>query len=147
MNAELPAASGLICAAASKGLLGEGRGVRAPRALVVDDDPCARIYVSRVLQELGFRVDTADCLRSAVEVISGPWFDVVVSDGHLPDGLGPMVLDRVRNRGRDGDPGTARMLGMTASQDVDLRRAFLEAGAGLVLTKPVPLTTLRAAVR
>lgn len=147
MNAELPAASGLLCAAVSKGVCAEGAGARMPRALVVDDDPCARIYVSRVLEGLGFRVDTADCLRSAVEVISGPWFDVVVSDGHLPDGMGPMVLDRVRDRGRDGDPGSARMLGMTASQDMDLRRAFLDAGAGVVLTKPVALTTLRAAVQ
>lgn len=76
----------------------------------------------------------------------GPRFDVVVSDGHLPDGLGPMVLDRVRSRGRDGNRADARMFGMTASLDGDLRRAFFDAGAGLVMTKPVALTTLRAVV-
>jgi len=130
----------------SKGLCAEGHASRRPRALVVDDDPCARLYVRRVLEGLGFRVDTADSVRSALEAISGPCFDVVVSDGHLPDGLGPMVLDRVRTRGRDGGPVEARMIGMTASLDGDLRRAFLDAGAGLVMTKPVALTTLRAAV-
>ncbi len=130
----------------SKGLCAEGCVQRKRRALVVDDDPCARLYVTRVLEGLGFRVDTAECVRSATLAIAGPWFDVVVSDGHLPDGLGPMVLDRVRSRGRDGDPGVTRMFGMTASTDGELRRAFLDAGAGVVMIKPVPLTMLRAVV-
>lgn len=146
MRTQPPSSDGAPAAGASKGFCAEGLPTRIPRALVVDDDPCARLYVRRVLEGLGFRVDTADCLRSAVEAISGPCFDVVVSDGHLPDGLGPMVLERVRSRGRDGDLEATRMFGMTASLDGDLRRAFLDAGAGLVMTKPVALTTLRAAV-
>ncbi len=146
MKHDPPSSDGIPAARASKGHCAEGHPTRIPRALVVDDDPCARLYVRRVLEGLGFRVHTADSVRSALEAISGPSFDVVVSDGHLPDGLGPMVLDRVRTRGRDGGRAVARMFGMTASLDGDLRRAFLDAGAGLVMTKPVALTTLRAAV-
>jgi two-component system phosphate regulon sensor histidine kinase PhoR len=66
--------------------------------LLVDDEPGIRSGASEILALEGYSVDSADCGRSALELIENKTYDVVLMDYRLPDVDGLTLLQAVRNK-------------------------------------------------
>ena len=60
----------------------------SPRILVVDDEPCIRTFVQRVLETAGWTVSCAGCAREALTKASEVAFDMMISDIVMPGGDG-----------------------------------------------------------
>lgn len=113
-----------------------------PRVLLAEDDPVSRVFLESALQALPVRVDTADCLATAIELATSHRYDLWLLDAHLPDGSGAQLLASLRQRAAD-TPAWAH----TATNDPTVRQKLLEAGFGEVLVKPLTVAALQAAVR
>ena len=69
------------------------------RLLVVDDDPVARLVLSRILARLGHQTYTASNVAGGVDVALQAQPDLVFSDFDMPDGTGDDLLTTVRQCG------------------------------------------------
>ena len=58
------------------------------RILFVEDDDQVRILVEGALEDEGFDVDTASTVGGARQLLATNRFDLVFTDGRLPDGDG-----------------------------------------------------------
>jgi DNA-binding response OmpR family regulator len=115
-----------------------GRGITV---LLVEDDPDMRWAVRDVLLMRGFVVNTAEDGLQAVECASRRNYDVLVCDVRLP-GLDGLSVARIVRR---LTPQT-RVLLMTAFPEWKVSDAAAEAGVVAVLSKPLNLAVLTAAV-
>lgn len=66
------------------------------RLLVVDDDPVARLVLSRILTRLGHQTDTAVDVASGLDLAVTAPPDLVFSDLQLPDGTADDLLAAMR---------------------------------------------------
>ncbi len=112
----------------------------APHVLLVDDEPGIRIALEANFRRAGWRVDAAAGVQAARELMDRVTYDLVVSDGRMPDGDGFEVLEHVRAV----SPGTGCIL-LTAFGSVPQAVRALQDGAVDYLTKPVPFDQLQAA--
>jgi CheY-like chemotaxis protein len=69
-----------------------------PRVLVVDDSPVIRDIIGEVLTAAGMDVKSATDGRTALELMEGEQFDLVVSDIEMPKMDGLELLQAVRQR-------------------------------------------------
>ncbi len=120
---------------------------RAYRILVVDDEETIRSMLRDLLSANGHQVDDAVDTRSAVQLLRGREYDVVLTDLMLPDGDGLEVLRIARSRPYDPE-----VLVITAYGSIDSAVEAVRAGAFDYLTKPLAtqkllLTVDRAAER
>jgi DNA-binding NtrC family response regulator len=60
----------------------------AARILLVEDDEQVRQLVDEVLRDAGYAVDTASDVATAEALLASERFDLVLTDGRLPDGTG-----------------------------------------------------------
>jgi CheY-like chemotaxis protein len=75
----------------------EGR----PAALVVEDDEIVRSFLARVLERLGYRVDSAGSAAEAKALATtGPAYAIVLLDGLLPDQHGLRLARRLVDQPR-----------------------------------------------
>ncbi len=72
---------------------------QAGRALVVEDDPVCRVYLTHLLSNLGYQVDTAGDDQEAFHHVSRRRYKVVTLDGHLPGADGPSVYRTMTSQG------------------------------------------------
>ena len=114
---------------------------RTRRILLVDDHADTLRTMAGILNKWGYAVETADCVRSALEVAERKPFDILVSDIGLPDGSGLEIMREVRNR--YGIHGCALSgYGM----DEDLRNSR-DAGFDAHLIKPINFQDLRSVLQ
>jgi two-component system sensor histidine kinase/response regulator len=113
------------------GLFGEGS---PPRVLTVDDHEENRVWLSLLLQQIGFDVRRAANGAEALDVFDTWAPHVVLMDLHMPvmDGFTAMRAIRARPAGR-----ATAIVAVTASAFDDTREAIFEAGADGWLRKPV----------
>nr|WP_231118103.1 response regulator [Lysobacter silvisoli] len=114
---------------------------RAPRLLLVEDDPTSRTFLTAALQALPAEVDAADSLAAAVTLGNAQDYALWLFDANLPDGSGVELLARLRAR----HPRTPA-LAHTAAADADVLDTLIAAGFVEVLVKPLPAAAVRAAV-
>lgn len=114
-----------------------------PKLLVVDDNLLALRFFSEALATLGIDCVTAVDARSALAASAAAAFDLLLIDARLPDQPGTAVLAAIRNG--NGPSRTAPALATTAAGD-SAGAALLVAGFAAVITKPVHIETLRAAL-
>lgn len=112
------------------------------RFLVVEDEMRIADFLQRGLESAGYAVDLAGDGRSAIELIHGHDYDLIVLDMMLPDMDGLAVLERIRNR-----KGSPPVLILSARGSVDDRVKGLETGADDYLVKPFAFVELLARVR
>ena len=106
--------------------------------LVVDDDDDATALMALLLGRKGYRVKTAGTLTQARSLLGACHFDALVTDLHLPDGMGIELLDKGRPEG------LLKAIVVTGAAD-DLARGLPKL-FDLVLKKPVDSQALLKAL-
>lgn len=112
------------------------------RILLVEDERRIADFLGRGLESAGYAVDVAGDGATAVELVHGTDYDMVILDLMLPDIDGLQVLEKIRNR-KTNPP----VLILSARAAVDDRVKGLELGADDYLTKPFAFVELLARVR
>jgi two-component system chemotaxis response regulator CheY len=109
------------------------------RVLVADDDAVIRRVLAGMLARAGFDVATAADGAIALELDRVTAFDIVVVDYNMPTPGLDVVRELRARRGR-----APYLVVLTGECDADVR--CVEAGADLVLVKPVAAAALRRAL-
>jgi signal transduction histidine kinase len=120
------------------------RAVVAPGTLlVIDDDENNRDVLSRRLVRQGHVVTVADSGMSALMLMQGTAFDVVLLDIMMPDMDGYAVLHEIKN-----DPSLQHIpvIMISALNEVQSVVRCIEAGADDYLTKPFNPVVLKARI-
>jgi DNA-binding response OmpR family regulator len=118
-------------------------GDRAPRVLVVDDNPTVREFLAEVLTSWGpfeanpCDVDDASGVQSALQSLSSNDFDLVLLDMVLDDGNGLQVLEEMKDK--ESSP---PIVIVSADDPPDLRKKCLDMGAAAFLRKGDGVETL-----
>jgi CheY-like chemotaxis protein len=108
-----------------------------PSILVVDDDPDNCRNLADILEDLGYRVDTAQSGPDAIELARRTSYDIALLDLRMP-GMDGLELYRELKRIR---PGAVALL-VTAYSGGGKAEEALTAGMWKVVTKPVDLAKL-----
>ncbi len=114
----------------------------AERILIVDDEQSIREFLSILLEEEGYVVETADSVQSALERLQVKAAPVVICDLKLPDGTGLDVLKHVRTHHI-----SSRFIIITAHTTPQHALESLRAGAAEYLSKPFDVEELKLIVR
>ena len=69
------------------------------RILLAEDDADVLVVVEHVLLDGGYEVDPATNLRDARELLQSRDYDLVLTDGRLPDGTGMELADVAQEKG------------------------------------------------
>lgn len=109
------------------------------RVLIVDDDPKTARILRKALEADHFAVDLATDGEEALQLSTEVDYDALIIDWMLPKLDGMAVLKRLR---RTGSP--ARVLFLSARNEIADRVAALQAGADDFLAKPFSYEELRA---
>ncbi|HEU5195153.1 MAG TPA: ATP-binding protein, partial [Methylomirabilota bacterium] len=115
------------------------------RILVVDDDDDARRFVTSVLSGCGADVRPASSAERALDVLSGTYVDVLVSDIGMPGADGYDLITRVRALEREHG-GRIPAIALTAYASEEDRDRALAIGFSVHLAKPVSPGALARAV-
>ncbi|WP_370679698.1 sigma-54-dependent transcriptional regulator [Comamonas sp. GB3 AK4-5] len=114
----------------------------AATLLVVADDPALRVLYELTLLREGYRVETATSVSDAKERLEICLFDALITDMHLPDGLGAQLLHGLRTQQRSerciliANPGAA---GCATASEAQAQHPH----AFACLSQPVDLQQLR----
>ena len=106
-------------------------------AFILDDDPVSLRFLSELLEEEGFEVNTAQSLGAAKEALSRKPADTLLLDLMLPDGSGLDLLKELENRFR------IQVIVLTAHASVETIADALRLGACDYLTKPIDIGRLK----
>ena len=110
------------------------------RVLLVEDDLHVRPVFEELLIEAGHQVDTAESYREAAKLLSLNDYDLLLTDGQLPDGTGIMLADEVRAKGMAALIITGYPLGLLQ------RNKTVNLEDYTILRKPIAPSALLAAV-
>ena len=103
------------------------------RLLVVDDSQTARNYHLRILQSVGYVVDTASDGASALEKLTMHQYHMIITDVNMTSMNG---LEFVRRLRRIEAYQFAPVIIVSTERDAEDKRQGYLAGASLYLTKP-----------
>lgn len=111
--------------------------------LVVDDDPVVLIVTSRILGARGFRCETVQDGREAVDRAVAFGADVVLLDVHMEPISGATALARLRS---DYRTALTPVICVTSDRDPATLVALLGAGADDYIGKPFKADELEARI-
>jgi response regulator of citrate/malate metabolism len=114
------------------------KACKAPRVLVVDDEPNLVELVGDVTRQIHGNVITATNVAQARKILASQEIEVLVLDVHLPDGDGLSLLPAVQQK----QP-TATTIVMTGEPSVDRVISAMRQGAVDFLPKPFSADQLR----
>lgn len=114
------------------------------RALVADDDSVNQLVATTMLARLGCEVVVANNGAEAVRQVGRAYFDFVLMDVHMPeqDGVSATAEIRASKPPWAGIP----IIAVTAATNQEERDRCLAAGMDAVVTKPIVLSELVAAL-
>ncbi len=75
------------------------RGMAVKRILLVEDDPDVRPLMAHVLMGAGYAVDVVEGVAAARALLASGIYDLVLTDGRLPDGSGIDLAGEAKGRG------------------------------------------------
>jgi diguanylate cyclase (GGDEF)-like protein/PAS domain S-box-containing protein len=104
---------------------------RAPRLLLVDDEPRLLSSLYELLNNRGYELVTADSGRAALDQLSRTRFDLVLLDLRLPDMSGHQIMDFINQMEID-----AEVIVMSGEVGIDAAIGALKRGAYDYLRKP-----------
>jgi len=120
---------------------GDAVGAANLAILLVEDHADTAAALSRLLTQLGNRVEVADSLSSALHMAHANDFQLIISDIGLPDGTG---LDLIASLPLHRRPKAIALSGFGMEDDIQRSR---DAGFAEHLTKPVDISRLEAAIK
>lgn len=109
--------------------------------LLIEDEAGIAQMISVQLQLVGYRVNTAADMQSALKSEHLPNAEVIILDWMLPDGEGPQVIPQIRKQSN------APILMLTARSEIVDKLVGFEAGADDYLTKPFDMMELIARIK
>jgi DNA-binding response OmpR family regulator len=112
------------------------------RVLCVDDEHPIRTLLQSQLEQEGYDADIAADGDVAIEKLDAAPFDVVLLDIRMPKVGGIDVLKHIRDRGIK-----ARVIMLTAVDDLTIAMESVRLGASDYLTKPFDTEDLFSAIR
>ena len=112
------------------------------RIMVVDDDQSVRIFLTKALEEYGYKVAAADGGRSALKLVVEFKPDLVLLDVRMPEMNGVEVLKNLT----ETHPGLPVIM-LTGMSDTKLLEQTFDIGAVDFITKPVLASVLVARIR
>ena len=122
---------------------GEDEGAeRAPRILVVEDDPDGRALIERHLTSGGYEVLAAGDGAEALMYLGSHTFDLVLSDINMPNLDGLRLVEIMSQKGID-----TPVVFLTAQSGEEAEVLSLEMGVEDFLTKPVKKNVLRLRIQ
>jgi CheY-like chemotaxis protein len=111
--------------------------------LLVDDDNVFLLAIGVSLKRMGYTVCTSKDAACAVSAVCKNNPDVVVLDISLPAGDGFLVAERLQKL---SEAAATPIIIVTASENPDLPRRAMKAGAVAFLKKPFDAATLANAI-
>jgi CheY-like chemotaxis protein len=106
------------------------------RLLLVEDNSMNQRVVTLMTERLGYDLEIVTDGRAAVEAVaSGPRYDLILMDCHLPELDGFEATRLIRELG--GEPGQTPIVALTASAYASDRQKCLDAGMNDFLAKPI----------
>ena len=117
---------------------------RAPRALLVEDEPVVGELLAEFLELEGYEVDRARDGRQALEFVRRHAYALIVSDVRMPDVDGPAFYYQLRAVRPDL---TRRMVFVTGDITNAETRRFLDETCLRYLEKPFTIAQFRAVVQ
>jgi len=119
---------------------------RSWRVMVVDDDPASLLLTQEVLKLFGVHPCGTDSPEAAYAELQRGTVDLIFMDVRMPGMNGLELTVRIRDlEQRLGRPRTP-IVALTANAMHDEQRACLMNGMDGVLTKPVPIQSIKAAL-
>lgn len=114
-----------------------------PRVLVVDDDDSLREIMILILEDGGFEVESARDVNSALRLMGGQAFDVLISDLHMPSaGDGLTVVSAMRH----SNPKTVTII-FSAYPEMKAAAAAIVDQTDDILVKPGAIGDLAGMIR
>ena len=112
--------------------------------LLAEDNPVNQVVARKMLQKLGFRVNTAANGREAIEMLTNQRYSVVFMDVQMPeiDGLEAARLIRLQESLQQ-----PYIIAMTANAMAEDREACLESGMNDFVAKPIRLQDVQEALK
>jgi CheY-like chemotaxis protein/nitrogen-specific signal transduction histidine kinase len=114
-------------------------------ALVVDDEPDARVLVNRLIEERAGRALMAGSAAEALEMLDSDRVDILISDIGMPEVDGYQLIQKIRAREK-GEGRKLVAIALTAYARPDDRQRALLAGYQMHLSKPVDPRELIAGI-
>ncbi len=111
-------------------------------ALIVDDEPGMRHFLTRTLQPRFGRVDAVDSAEAGADLVAAHRYDLVILDITLPGRSGLAWLRELRAQGHAGE-----VILITAFADLDTAIEALRAGASDFILKPFRVAQILNAVQ
>lgn len=115
------------------------------RALVVDDQPDARILICRLIEEQGGRCILAEGGADALKIVGEEDVNILISDIGMPEFDGYELIRRIRNL-HDSRARSVPAIALTAYARTDDRQRALLAGFQMHVSKPVEPRELIAGI-
>ena len=116
-------------------------------ALVVDDNLANTVIASAILRRIGFTVSLAASGAEALGLVSEKHYDFILMDFHMPGINGAETTLGIRFIEGDCLRVPSFVLEGSASCDAEIKRAFIDAGANLIIEKPFSPFDLHAVVQ
>jgi len=138
---ELPLSTAIRRAEAPPPPDASGRARAGVRILLVDDHNETATVLKRLLSSKGHSVNTANSIRSALDLASARHFDLVISDLGLPDGTGWDLMRELRSHA--DLPGIA-LSGYGMQDDLEKSR---DAGFVEHVLKPANIDSLQKVIQ
>jgi len=108
--------------------------VSSPMILLADDDPGARVLMTRLLKRAGYEVEAVENGAEALERMAHRYYPILITDWEMPQMDGIVLCRTVRALQLDGYVYTLLLTARDAKEHII---AGLEAGADDYLVKPV----------
>ena len=112
------------------------------RILVIDDDESIRKTISKALEMAGYKVDTAENGKEALEKTRANFYNLALIDIRLPDMQGTRLLTSMK----DTTPRMVKII-LTGYPALDNAIDAVNKGADSYITKPVKMDKLLEVIK
>lgn len=114
------------------------------QVLLVDDLATARRFMHQILERMGIeRIDEAANGVEARELIDRNFYDLIITDYHMPEMDGEALLNYIRN---DSQQPSVPVLMVTSRAEGSRIAALQQAGVSAVFDKPFDVDSLRSMI-